>query len=456
MKRWLHSLPQPRERPPEVIVLLCCQSAGIGQVLLDAGAQSVVCTRGQLPDRVATLFSTTFWASLADPDTSVEQSFHRALVALRAQGEGASCDSGLLVLLPEDAEVRRQRSASELTQSSSSQHQRLRQPNLRRCSRSSLERADFATETEDFLGRELLLCQVLSHFEGRGVKNSKRVVCVHGEAGIGKTAFLRFLARFAHTPGRLFNDGVLYNAEWAESKPWLWKQAALDLTADDDSHWDPLRVHEDHAGGDEVEEQEYETVDRLCNLLQRAKAKRWLLIVDTNGGVKGKALSSLERSLGTLLEKTHVCVLLASRRPWDRDIRGRAGGFMVRNLHIEPLDGRNSAKLFLRRVRRPLCRRDFEMGPTEAHADDDTKVPGSASPSAGASSAPLSDDEKQAHAAALEQHPLLSALNGHPGRIREAAARVTPSLSTLHKLLKDFGAELPAAEPVGEQGALKT
>jgi len=137
-------------------------------------------------------------------------------------------------------------------------------------------------------------------------------------------------------------------------------------------------------------------------------AKRLLLIVDN-------ADSDVATLIGTLLEHTHISVLMTAAEPWHRDL----SGFKVMDLQLDKLDALSSAKLFLRRVRRSLHNGDFE----EFGQVGDPLSPGA-----------LGTSDWNAHVQALLQHPLLQLLDGHPGKIRRAAERVTGSLASLYDL----------------------
>merc|ERR1712129_382663 len=91
-----------------------------------------------------------------------------------------------------------------------------------------------------------------------------------------------------------------------------------------------------------------------CSELQRHQSQKRLLIVDN---ADRKEESILEAALGELLKSTSLCVIMISRRAWRNDI----SGFKVTNMQLEKLDSLSSAKLFLRRVRRPLRGADFEI-----------------------------------------------------------------------------------------------
>jgi len=414
---------------PEVVVLLSCNSHPVGECLIKGGVRRVVCTRGSLPDAVATVFSRHFWRGIG-MDYTIEEAFTRAMVLLRAHGNDAACDSNMLVLLPENPVSGLPAPSTEdavAPRTSNPQPEMVRQ-------RSNLELPILAiSEPEDFLGRELLLCQVLALFDGRG-STPRRTVCVHGPSGMGKTAFAKYLARFAHTPGRLFDDGVLYDPAWkerVESLPWLWLEAAYHLGGL--SSWE-----QEEAGLHPALKQEELIQALISELLRQRSKRRWLLIVDD------ACQNSLQSCLGRLLDGVPgVSILLTSTEPWSQDIVG----FKVVNVPLLPLDALSSAKLFLRRVRRPLRSEDFEE-PVASNAREmsmmascsiesvPTRTPtgGSRMDRTGSYVGKMPSGW-QVHVTALLQHPLLHLLGGHPGHIRKAAVRVTAHLPSLHDLV---------------------
>jgi len=387
---------------PEVVVLLCCSSENFGRVLLEAGVQHVVCTRGKLADRVAREFSQAFWSGMANAETSVEEAFDRAIVLLRAHDSGAAHEAGLLVLIPPSS-LESAHSAPSVLKGRSS----------KKISRGDsilqmLELPHLSTSMEDFLGREFLLCNLLNCFvDGR---KPRRVVCVHGAPGIGKTSFVSFLARFVHARGRLFSHGVLYDPSWSsrsESMLWLWLEAAWRMMGQD--------AWEREAAGLQPNSPVRDLLQGLCADLQSDQSQRRLLIVDD---ADRKDESILDAALGELLGSTSLCIIITARSPWRKDIHG----FKVLNLHLEKLDGLSAAKLFLRRVRRPLRRADFEM--FESSGDTICAL-GSAT-----------SEDWQSHVHAFLQHPLHQTLDGHPGRIRKTAEKVTDDLPSLYDICK--------------------
>lgn len=305
------------------------------------------------------------------------------------------------MLLPEQDAPTHVRSAPSLLQRSSSQ-KRTRANAAPDC----LVLPHLSTSTEDFLGREFFLCNLLNCFvDGR---NPRRVVCVHGAPGIGRTAFVGYLARFVHARGRLFSHGVLYDPSWnsrSEATLWLWLEAAWRIMGQEPWEREAAGLQPSSPFGD--------LLHGLCTELRRDQRRKILLIVDD---ADKKDFSILETALGELLAKTNLCVIMTAKKLWRNDING----FKTLNLKLQKLDSLSSAKLFLRRVRRPLHRGDFEMFEAGGEA---ACLQGS-----------VTSEDWESHVTALLQHPLHQALDGHPARIRKAAERVTEDLRSLHDL----------------------
>jgi len=278
-------------------------------------------------------------------------------------------------------------------------------------------------QPEDFFGRQLELWQVLQNFGG-----PRRVVCVHGESGIGKTAFARFLARFVHTPGRLFQDGVLYDPDWParqEPLPWLaletaWKAMGVSSWDREQAGFQPNRPYDELFASLRAELSE--------------DPRRWLLIVDDADSRREGAsmpkvkVGALEQHLADLLDHSNVTLLLTAKQPWKGEL---LGGFKVMNIPLRPLDELTSVKLFMQRIHRPLGPGDF----LEPMILASMSVEPEGEPAPARRRVVATAEEREAHRGALLQHPLLKELGGHPAKIREAAARVTPGLQSLHELL---------------------
>lgn len=193
---------------------------------------------------------------------------------------------------------------------------------------------------------------------------------------------------------------------------WLWLEAVWAIAGHEPWELEEAGVHP--ASQHEL------LLARLCAELQQEHTRKAdLLLVVDNADVTD---ASVERLLGTLLESTTMRVLLTGLLPWQRDVRG----YKVMDVPLQRLDGLSSAKLFLRRVRRPLHQGDFDEGLHQRS--------GCAFPSKEDAKDAATPDEFHSHVAALLQHPLLQFLDGHPGKIRSAAEQVTTGLSSLYDL----------------------
>jgi len=394
-------------KSPELVVLLCCESAAIGRLLLEAGVRHVVCTKGKLRDEVARKFTAEFWCSIAQPENSVPVAFHRALILLQAQDRQMAKDAQLLMLLPgDDVSDDGERSPALQGKTHSEPLLPKRMKSFGASAANGCSILASAAEREDLVGREFLTCTVLRLLRGPG---ARRVVCVHGETGIGKTAFVDFLAAFVRSPGRMYSGAVLYEKGWhsrEEPLHWLWLEALWVITGQ--HSW----AHEEAGLQPENLEQMRES---LVAELRRGQ-RRFLLIVDNADMVQ-----NLDDLISPLLERTsNISVVLTSRTPWHRDL----GGFKVMDVGLKPLDGLSSAKLFLKRVHRQLNNRDF---------DDDIDRPENEACMQATRATPVPDGW-QANVEALMEHPLLAQLGGHPDRIRKAAEQVTDELPTIHAL----------------------
>jgi len=400
----------------EVAVLMCCSSQKFGHALVEAGFRHVVCASGKLLDCTARSFTSTFWTKLSNPEVSVEEAFHAALMVLRAAADDVSCDADKIVLLPKDPQP------APLVRALSAPTFRQRRHFVKP------ELSSISSGSEDFIGREKVPCQILACFRG-----GRRVVCLHGEEGLGKTATLGFLARFASSQGRLFGDGVLYDEACSSrdrtSEPLVWQWLEAVWRKLGESVWEQERAGlQPSCGSQQLRE-------RLCAELMELQRQRreqatqpstalpgLLLVVDD-----ADMLTADERSLvGEILAKTQTSVLLTAKKPWNRDI----GIYKVVDVPLYKLDDQSSAKLFLRRVRRPLHHKDFEEfeQPAAGLGKDVAK-----SALAAALVHPIHAPVK-----ALQQHPLLQLLAGNPGKIRKAAEQVVengPSLCELHTRL---------------------
>merc|ERR1712224_643686 len=95
------------------------------------------------------------------------------------------------------------------------------------------------------------------------------------------------------------------------------------------------------------------------------------------------------------------------------------------DVELKRLDPQSSAKLFLKRVRRPLRKDDFRDFGFQHESPQSPRNHGT------------SRNVFQAHMTALLQHPVMQTLGGHPARIREAAEKVTDTLPSIYTLLEN-------------------
>jgi len=408
----------PQSSNLEVAVLMCCSSQGFGRALLDVGFHNVVCTCGAVLDRSARCFTEAFWTKLSHPEVSVKAAFDAALASLRASFD--SSEVALFKLLQKEEKEGlapphrlRQCSAPDPVLSAP-----LAPLLLRRQSSSPEGLSDLHCKLEDFVGREKECSHLLEIFGGR------RVACLYGEHGIGKTATLEFFASHASSQGRRFSNGVLLPSCSSE-------RLVLRCL---DAVWRKLGRCSVWEQQDDVPEEVLE--EYLCEELNKLERECWeqpssskdaksslLLVVDN-----ADSLSPEERSLLLkVLNKTKSRILLTAKRPWDRDI----GTCQVRNVELRGLDQESSAKLFWKRIRRTLHPNDF-VGVSLPKLRDQAGNP-------------LNPSRYQI--LALQCHPLVRALAGNPGQIRKIAAQVVTGLPSLNDLL-DSTIPRPPTQPL--------
>merc|ERR1711920_39487 len=98
----------------------------------------------------------------------------------------------------------------------------------------------------------------------------------------------------------------------------------------------------------------------------------------------------------------------AARTPWTEDLLG----FKVVPVPLGGLDARSSARLLLRRARRPLIEADFVLG--EVSCD------------------PGGQDSQKLLEEQLARHPVLIETKGNPDKIRRLAEQITDQLPSLY------------------------
>jgi len=268
------------------------------------------------------------------------------------------------------------------------------------------------------MGRESLALRISTVFEQR------RVVCLWGEPGAGKTAFCTEFCRHFSTPGgRRFSGGAFL----------------VDCThALDHRIGNPSDVFA-CAVLSELQQRGCSAIDEgspaasshssprvaLRNAVRQLdKAGQWLIVVEGFPKVPGKIRTSLPTSsddnrldmavhalLADLLQVSrHLCIMLTAQTP-PRGYWATLGPSKVLEAQIPPLTPEDTARLLARRARRPFFRHDFDVARI------------------GSSEVPMQLNNELI--SLLSSSPLGQVLSGNPGRIVRAAAEVHADLQSL-------------------------
>lgn len=402
-------------RPPLGAVLLACSSEQAGRRLVEGGVAFVLATAGPILDSTALLFTTHFYrllfaglteAARAPPAAleraAVRGAFEAALALLRsAPGLAPQTDADSIVLLegpgvrgfPDDAPApgpgrsppdwtsfgRLPSSASSVGPGRSAAW----------AAATGEEPCGALEDCEDFVGRSWELLWLLRQL---GATGGRRVVVLHGAWGSGKSALAAEFRRFAAAPGRRFSDVRAPGGEGREKR-----LAFVSLRG---------------AGGAGAEA----TARRLlqaaaAGLCWGSPAESACLVVDQAeehfGWRDALAVELLQGS-------PWLHLLLVRRQPLYR-LEG-TDRWKPQNFGLPPLSSDEGARLFLRRVHRPLTELDF-----------DSTAPGQHLPGA-----PLSRDVLIPR---LADHPLIIACLGNPRRLVNLAARVTCELPSVRDLV---------------------
>eukprot|EP00933_Yihiella_yeosuensis_P070872 TRINITY_DN79031_c0_g1_i1.p1 TRINITY_DN79031_c0_g1~~TRINITY_DN79031_c0_g1_i1.p1 ORF type:complete len:671 (+),score=100.27 TRINITY_DN79031_c0_g1_i1:40-2052(+) len=399
-----------------LVFLNGCFSESIAQLLIEAGCQVVVATRGRVLDMAAATFTQQFYYCLGSQE-SVRSAFESAQQMLRVDpNPKVKASADMFVLFGQhNSRVRTLGSRGQgdatpppISRSHSSLESLESASSFMGENVASLETSDafpLPSRAEDFMDRSSLLCDILRHFDtsSSGGNVPRRACIVTGKAGIGKSALAIELAHFASAPGRLFSRNVSFVQL---------QKAQTDTMAVLRRFIEALRpiigspIPEEVADG--------ETVGRLSFFLQRSfssldlRRGRHLLIVDDHTGLVRKKVS-IRNLLSGILENTKkLCIIICSRE----QIYESLAGCKCINIEVPGLTNLDSAHLFLRRVHRPLRACDLVAGTSDAQVLE----------------------RSDAMLAQLASHPLIGKLAGNPGCLRAAAQLVTPSLRSLFDL----------------------
>lgn len=260
---------------------------------------------------------------------------------------------------------------------------------------------------EDFVGRGATIAAVATAFRQR------RVIWIHGKAGIGKSALLSEFIRFYAMPGdRLFSHCCRCDTNGSPSEA----EAAAGGRATQ-CGVQLLRVS--GLGPAAV-------LERLkAAVLEMPRAGPATLLaldgVEESLAARDSQAAELWSFLGEALADSPLRLLLTSRQPrYDAPLPGK-----VVAIEVPVLSPEDACLLLARRAHRPLFQRDL-----------DGDLSGTCRP--GGDPLGLSTRRREL-LLRLVQHPLAAKMGDSPADVIAAAQQITPQLSTLfaHPLLQE-------------------
>lgn len=388
----------------DVVVVDACHSEPLASRFLQSGASCAVGCAGEVFDAAAREFLRVFLRSLA---AAVSQGSSAISVAakgayLAAQRSvrlspqpGLRSEADHFCFVPNNISSSTERLAPlvPLTRTSESLFSHLPPP------------------VEDFVGRGATISIVASAFLGQ-----RKVIWLHGKAGIGKTALMSEFCRFYAMPGdRLFSHGCRWPRARDPGSP-----SEAEAAAGGRATHAPLRgvqlLRVSGLGPVEV----LERLKAAVQEMPRAGPATLLALDGVEESLAqrdSQAVAELWGFLGEVLADSPLRLLLTSREPrYDAPIPGKVVAIEV------PLLAREDACLLLaRRAHRPLFQRDL----------DGTCRPGGD---------PLAlSTRRRELLQRLAQHPLATKMGDSPAEVIAAAASITPQLPSLfaHPLLQD-------------------
>jgi len=296
------------------LVLLVGNSEEVARSLLNHGLARCICCRGPVLDRVCHMFSDWFYQHLSRGD-SFAYAFDSARSALRLDGLHAE---GFMLLQIDDCGLIHE--AQDPSWQPELANAAMAQPNPM-----------IWPETEQLIGRERVLGQLAL------IAHSQRITVALGSKGVGKSALCRGLSGHASTPGRaLATRVVLLTGNTAANPDVALTNAMRSI----------LPSIEADSSLEEVVE----------NARSFDRAGKWLLVVDDADSINSSTLAKLLRRIKSLfISCQHLHVLVAARHSLASTwLETEAYQFSIPVL--EPV---HVAKVFLRRVQRPLYDRDF-------------------------------------------------------------------------------------------------
>lgn len=386
----------------DVVVVDACHSESLAQRFVASGASCAVACSGEVFDAAAREFLRIFLRSLAAalpksayPVTALARaSFAAAQRAVRLSPQpGLRSEAEHFRFFP-----------TKLAPGPDVQLPRLA---LTLPRFTGLDAHDVPPPVEDFVGRGSTMAAVANAFLGH-----RRVVWLHGKAGIGKSAFISEFCRFYSLPGdRLFSPSALRlcrNRELpSEAEAAAGGCAALTCGA--------VRVR--LSGLDPMA--------AVAKLRETLVGNRCLFLaldgVEKSFGSSNPAAADLWAFLEeSLVESPGLRVLLASQCPrYDAPLSGK-----VVAVELPPLGREDACLLLARRCHRPLYPRDLD-GPSVRGTTGEL---------------PLAlAGRRREFLQRLAGHPLMLKMGDTPAEVIAAAAQITPQLPSLfqHPLLQD-------------------
>ncbi|CAJ1367254.1 unnamed protein product [Effrenium voratum] len=371
----------------DVVLVDACHSEALARRFVEDGAGCAVGCAGEIFDAAAREFLRIFLRSLA-----------AAAVPVAAGSTGATSAAAAAFLAAQRAvrlspqpglrsEAERFCFVPELPACG--------EPRLPAALKSSGEQlfSHLPPAVEDFVGRGSTMSAVATAF-----LRQRRVVWLHGKAGIGKSALVSEFCRFYAMPGdRLFSPRRVFVPDEAEAAAGAATRGGARL----------LRLS---GLGPAV------ALQRLRDALRGSVLLLALDGVDESFALEDGQAEELWKCLGEALAETSLKVLLASRFPrYDAPIPGK-----VVAIEVQPLCREDACLLLARRAHRPLFQRDL---------DSSSRPNGE----------PLALTPRRQLLKRMAQHPLAAAVGGAPADIIAAASKVTPQLTSLfaHPLLQD-------------------
>eukprot|EP00931_Biecheleriopsis_adriatica_P048667 TRINITY_DN28132_c0_g1_i1.p1 TRINITY_DN28132_c0_g1~~TRINITY_DN28132_c0_g1_i1.p1 ORF type:complete len:1666 (-),score=253.03 TRINITY_DN28132_c0_g1_i1:85-5082(-) len=285
---------------------------------------------------------------------------------------------------------------------------------------------------EDFVGRGAAMTSIAKTFLG-----NRRVMWLHGRAGVGKSALAAEFCRFYALPGdRLFSpcsnasEGLSELPSEAEIAAGSHRIscAAAAWGRECSSRLLQLSGFSPQETLEKLQVMFGPGLDRLHKLDLSAR-RLWLLALDGVDNIfTTDDASETSNKIWSLLEDAlnaarNLRILLTSRRPcYDAPLSCKVVAFELPPLAVEDV-----CLLLLRRAHRPLFPRDFDSSASE--------VAGVNAVSGGDPLA-LSGRRKE-FLQRLSRHPLLDRVGGIPADVLSAAAKISPQLPSLfmHPLL---------------------